>query len=387
MWVWLPVAAAVFMAAGCAGGVPALPATDTSPQREALQRVLAVYPSAKLFPVANPYLFYWDYGPPPDFSGAVFDAQGANTPANVADARKLNRLPVHWTFGPQWPGGHSRQDFIDYYLQSLKSSEAVQIAEWQSPDPHAEPGSPLYAKDPYGIEGAIAGLAAAKKADPTSLVIVAWRGENSLLPLIRAGGVDYIAIEAYTNVAKDIPLNWGISVLGVDLRIAKARRWGVLDRTIPWLGHIVPFDQYHRGHELTVADLANQIRHYRAIAPQMPGLAFYGGAPNLVLAKAASDLARKYFIDPAPEVAIETPAAGAVISQAPHTITIRAMPKGGRKIIEYKGYIDNELVYVGKHPSFTWDFSYDAPGAHFITVHAIDSGWNRAAAQIRVECE
>lgn len=380
-------AAIVLTMSSCAGRVAAQPTTALAEGAEVLHTVLAVYPSAELFPVSDPYLFYWDFGAPPDFNGAVADAQGAGNSAQQAEAVKQHRLSVFWTFGPQWPYGHSKQDFIDFYLGAISSGQASLVDEWQSPSPGAPRGSPLNARNPYGIEGAIAGLEQAKKRSPSSLIFIAWRGESSVLPLLRNGGADYLLIEAYTNVASPTPLSYGISVLGVDLRIAKARSWGVLDRTIPWLGHFAPFDKYHPGHALTVEELGRQIRHYREIAPQMPGLAFYGGASNLVLAKAASDFARKYFIEPAPIVTIASPSKGAVLSRAPHTIRIDATAKGGRKITEYKGYIDNALVYVGSRPSFRWDFREEPPGKHIITVHAVDSGWNRSAVQIVVDCK
>jgi len=216
---------------------------------------------------------------------------------------------------------------------------------------------------------------------------VAWRGEDSLLPLVRADAVDYLLIEAYTNVMKSIQLRDGISVVGVDQRIAKARSWGVSDRTVPWLGHFVPFDQYHPGHALTVEELESQIRHYRKFAPEMPGLAFFGGDANRVLSKAASELASKYFIDLAPEVTIQRPSYGAALTRAPHLIEAEASAKGGRSVAAYKGFIDNNLVYEGSNPAFTWDFTNEAPGTHIITVQAIDSGWNRAAAQIKIVCQ
>lgn len=385
----------VAAAVGCVSAAPAgAPRTiapprppATPPPTTVLTRVLRVYPSAKLVPISNPYLFYWDFGPPPDFAGAVADAEGAGDAAQQASALREHRLPVFWTSGPQWPDGRSKKEFVDYYLGSIAPYRAFMIDEWQGPDPTAPAGSPLAIGNPYGIEGAIEGIELARERHPGSLVLIAWRGEDSLLPLVRADAVDYLLIEAYTNVMKSVNLTDGISIAGVDQRIEKARSWGVVDRTVPWLGHFVPDSDYHPGHALTVEELQRQIRHYRAIAPEMPGLAFFGGAANLALAKAASELAVRYFVAPAPEIRIVSPSDGAILSRAPHLIVARASAREGRSVAEYRGFIDNRLVYDGSNPAFTWDFSGESPGPHTITMQAYDSGWNRAATQIDVHNE
>lgn len=370
---------------GCVSVFPAPPHPRDIPPSRILSTVLAVYPSAHLPPVSDPYIFYSDSGPL-DYPGTIVNAQGAGDEKRQAKEISLGRLPVFWAYGPEWPYGHNKKDFVDYYLGSIHPKQAVLIDEWQRPQFDLPRGKPLSAADPYGIEGSIQGIAEAKARSPGALVLVAWRGENSLLPLVRKGGVDYILIEAFTNMDKSVPQSWGVSVLQVDYRIWKARSWGMIDRTIPWLGNFFPPDQYRPGHVMTVSDLERQIRHYRKIAPEMPGLAFYAGKENSLLARAASRIARKYFIAPAPTVGILSPQAGAVLTRSPHMITAAARAKDGRKIAEYKGFIDNRLVYVGSQPSFTWDFAGCTPGPHIITVHAIDNGWNRTAAQISITC-
>ena len=46
--------------------------------------------------------------------------------------------------------------------------------------------------------------------------------------------------------------------------------------------------------------------------------------------------------------------------------------------------IDNRLVAETDVAEYLWDTRGERPGYHFVTVHAVDSGWNRAAAQVMV---
>jgi len=65
-------------------------------------------------------------------------------------------------------------------------------------------------------------------------------------------------------------------------------------------------------------------------------------------------------------------------------VTVEASAKDGRKIKEYRWFVDNRLVACSKIPAFLWDTSGLENGFHFLTVHAIDTKWNRAASQIPV---
>ena len=50
----------------------------------------------------------------------------------------------------------------------------------------------------------------------------------------------------------------------------------------------------------------------------------------------------------------------------------------------YRYFIDNRLVAESSLSEFIWDCRGVAPGRHTITVHGMDSAYNRAAAQIPV---
>ena len=345
--------------------------------------VIRVYPSAHLWPVSEPYLFYWELGAAPSYPGSVANAQGVSNGTQAQEQIKKDRMPIQWTYGPEWPYGRTKEAFIKYYSEAIRPYRAQMVDEWQSPKLGAAAGDPLSINDPYGIEGSIEGIALAKKQSPGTLILIAWRGENSLLPLVKKGGVDYILIEGYSNLPKTYPQSWAIDTHGVDARIARARSWGMITHTIPWLGEILANDQYAPGHVLTAQDLAQQIKHYREVAPEMPGLAFYANT-NSALAEAADRLCKEYYVDPAPTVSIDRPTEGSTIPRRSQVITASARGKDARGIREYLGFIDNKLVYEGKANHFRWNFVNASPGKHIITVQAIDTGWNRGVKQIEV---
>jgi len=56
-------------------------------------------------------------------------------------------------------------------------------------------------------------------------------------------------------------------------------------------------------------------------------------------------------------------------------------------VVTYRWFIDNRLVSETESPQYVWDLRGEAVGRHYVTVHAIDDGWNRSAAQILVRCE
>ena len=61
-----------------------------------------------------------------------------------------------------------------------------------------------------------------------------------------------------------------------------------------------------------------------------------------------------------------------------------ATAKGNREIAQYRWFIDQRLVAETDQPHYLWDLRGEHPGQHWITVHAVDGGFNRAATQIPV---
>ena len=359
--------------------------TEATKEQEVSQPVLRWYPSALLPPVKEPYIIYWDFGRPPVFNGSVSNASAGRPREDDAKVSQRGMLPLNWFYGPNNPYAKSEQAFIDNYVSGVRQRTAfgIMVDEWQKPNPKAEPGSGLHADDPYAITGSIKGIIEAKKIDPAFYIAVAWRGEESIEPLTRHGLPDMLMIECYTHVNKRFPKHWGLDMDGIKKRIDRAREYGRIEETICWLGHILKPEQYHEGHVLTVEIIEEQIAEIRKYAPEMPGIAFYSNGDEK-LARACDRIARKYFIEPAPEILITAPRFNARLDTDQVTITAKANGKDGRKVVRYRWFIDNRLMAETAEPKWDWQTTDEIAGGHFITVHAVDEAFNRAASQIHV---
>ncbi|MEO2032055.1 MAG: hypothetical protein ABGZ35_08210 [Planctomycetaceae bacterium] len=53
----------------------------------------------------------------------------------------------------------------------------------------------------------------------------------------------------------------------------------------------------------------------------------------------------------------------------------------------YRWFIDNRLVAETEESRYVRDLRGEYPGSHFVTVHAVDDGWNRLSAQIPVRVD
>lgn len=349
------------------------------------EHTLRWYPSAQLAPVRELYIFYWDFGKGPEFDGAVANAQGVNRHVSWEEVRNKGRLPLRWTYGPQQ--GSSEQEFVDRYVDLMKSGQlGIMVDEWQSPrtirgGKPILPGEPLHPDDPFGITGSIKGMIESKRINPAFFIAVAWRGEDSIQPAVRAGLPDLLLIEGFTHIGKKSSSRVGMR--GIKRRIDKARELDVLDRTICWLGMFRADDDYRNNNRLTPEIFELLVAEIRQYAPEMPGLAFYHNA-NEKLATACDKITRKYFVEPAPEVSLVSPEAQQTISLDHVVVRAKAIPKNGQTIREYRWFVDNRWVATTAKPIFRWDTRSLENGVHYMTVHAIDSGWNRAAAQVPV---
>ncbi len=366
--------ASVLIAAGCFAQAQPLKT------KEVAQPVLRWYPSALLPPVKEPYIIYWDFGAIPVFDGSVSNASGAG-PVGA----QRGKLQLGWYYGPQNPYIADEQTVIDNYVDTAGKGEAIglMVDEWQNPNPKADPNSPTHADNPFGITGSIKGIIEAKKIDPTLYIAVAWRGEDSIEPLTKQEQPDLLMIECYTHLVKNFPLKWAMGMEGIKRRIDFARELGMIEQSICWLGQIHKPEEYHPGHVLTAEIIEQQIAELRKYAPEMPGIAFYANT-NPELAEDCDRLVRKYFIEPAPEVMITYPSFNAKLDKENVTITAKAKGKDGRKVVRYRWFIDNRLMAETAEPEWKWQLRTEIDGGHFITVHAIDESFNRAASQIHV---
>jgi hypothetical protein len=265
-----------------------------------------------------------------------------------------------------------------YYLGLASGNRAYCMHEWHMPS------------DSPDAQRAVRAASLAERTHPTCHSAFYYQGQREMAELAARGELDLLIQEGYTHVTQDFPIEgFTVAMPGIEQRIDIARKAGAIERHVVMLGHIAPAERYHPGHELNATLLEQQIQRLREYAPEMPGIGFYyeGGRE---LAVECDRLARRYFVDPAPDVEITSPLLEARLSSAatPHvTIRAAAQPKGERKVVKYRWFIDHRLVAETETPHYIWDIRGEAPGSHFITVHAIDDGWNRAAAQILVRCE
>ncbi len=115
----------------------------------------------------------------------------------------------------------------------------------------------------------------------------------------------------------------------------------------------------------------------------MPGIGFYySGGKELAIECDA--LARKHFVEPAPDVTIAEPGFQALVTTPHVAVRAEAKAQDGRAIERCRWFVDNRLVAETKQPEYLWDLRGEQNGYHFLTVHVVDEAYNRAAAQILV---
>lgn len=342
------------------------------------QRALALYPSAALPPVKSPYAIVW-YGAGDKELWSRFTVSNMSTYASIPEwLAQRGVLDMTWGEGGPIDWLPTDEAWEKYYLGIAASNRAYCMHEWHM------------ASDTNDAKSAVRAARLAERKHPRCYSAFYYQGQKEMADLAAKGELDLLIQEGYTHVTKELPLaGFTVGMDGIKQRIDIARRTGAIEKHVVMLGHIAPADKYHPGHELTPALLDDQIRQLREYAPEMPGVGFYyeGGRD---LALECDRLARKHFIDPAPDVEILAPAFEARLSKTatPHvTIRAAAQPKGERKVEKYRWFIDHRLVAETSTPHYVWDIRGESPGSHFVTVHAIDDGWNRAAAQILVGCE
>ena len=245
-----------------------------------------------------------------------------------------------------------------------------------------------FGSDDNNARWATAAVREATRQHPQSFSAFYYQGQQPMAEVAAEGNIDLLIIQGYMNVHKEFsPVEvFQTNMAGTKTRIDISRKAGVIEQTIVMIGHICDEGNYHEGHELTPELLDQQIKELRSYAPEMPGIGFYHSQGDL-LALECDRLVAKYFIDPAPNVLIEEPLFQARISAPQLTVRAKATAKGGRSIARYRWFIDNRLVAETKEPEYLWAVDDEINGYHFITVHAVDSGFNRAAAQILVTVE
>ena len=340
------------------------------------QRALELYPSPLLPPVKTPSIFAWygltnrDVWPQLSLSNLTTYNELGNWlyPRGVMDLTWGEGGPIGWL--------SDEAAWVRYYTGiAARNPIGYCMHEWH------------FSSDRPEASWAVAAIRASEQQNPECYSAFYFQGQECMAELAAEGVLDLNILQGYTHVTSNFPMkNFSIGMDGIKHRVDVAREAGSLERTVVMLGHIARFADYHKGHELTVDKLDAQIGELREYAPQMPGIGFYysGGAE---LAVACDALARKHFVDPAPDLILQEPRYQATLT-TPH-VTVRAVATGkeGRQVTQYRWFIDNRLVAQTDRPAYVWDLRGELPGYHFVTVHATDSGWNRAAAQVLVAVE
>lgn len=346
-------------------GAPPTPETARS-------RALALYPSPLLPPVRDPYVFVW-YGAGDKMLWEKFEVANMITYSTIGKwLAQRGALDLTWGEGSTVDWLPDKQAWERYYIGLAANNLGFCMHEW-------------HIADPDQCEWAVEAARAAERAHPSCYSAFYFQGQDSMARLAGEGGLDLLITEGYTHVIREFPMaGFQVGMDGIMKRIDAARRGGAIGKHVVMLGHIAAPEQYHPGHELTPAILDEQIAAVRAHAPEMPGIGFYYIAGGEKLAAQADALAGKHFVEPAPEVTITEPAFEAELSTPHVLVKAVATPQGGRTIAQYRWFIDNRLVAETTGPEYLWDLRGESPGRHFVTVHAVDSGFNRAAAQIPV---
>jgi len=363
----------VFVMAGCS-------AEEKAYKKEVKkQAVLAWYPSPLLPPVKDPYVFVWYGLSKKDNWRRIFHSNVCTWCSNSKWLYARGVLQTAWAYGPGANKLNSEDDWVWQYDRYSKSHLAYTMDEW----------SVKNAKDPENTPAwALKALQEAEKNHPESYSSVYYQGQESLAMLAGEGSLDLLIIEAYMNVHKRFPVrNYQANMEGTKARIDTARKAGAIEKVVAMLGHICKPQDYHPGHELTPEVLDEQIRQLRAYAPEMPGIGFYFERGSKELVMECDRLVYKHFIEPAPDVIIAKPAFEAKLSADKVTIRAEAQAKDNRKVTRYRWFIDNRLMAETSQPQWTWHICQETDGGHFITVHAVDEAFNRAAAQIHVNVQ
>jgi len=337
-------------------------------------RALALYPSPLLPPVRDPYVFVW-YGAFEKKLWEQFTVSNMVTYSGIGSwLAPRGALDLTWGEGGPIDWLPTQEAWERYYVGIAEHNLGYCMHEWHMPADSPDAG------------WAVNAAREAKRKHPACFAAFYFQGQESMARLAAEGGLDLLISEGYTHVLKEFPMEgFQADMEGIKRRdIDGARKAGAIEKLVVMLGHIAPFEEYHPGHELTPDVVDEMVRDLRAYAPEMPGIGFYfaGGEE---LAVQCDALARKYFVEPAPEVVIAEPAFEAKLTAAHVTVRAEATPKDDRTVSRYRWFIDNRLVAETAEPRYVWDIRGETPGRHFVTVHAVDSGYNRAAAQIPVQ--
>ena len=335
------------------------------------KRALALYPSASLAPIRDPYYFvYYSVGKKKQWERlrtinvTTYSSHSLwLQPRGVMNLAWAEGGPVGWL--------PNKDSYKTYYTHTAKAY----------PVGFCGHESNLGDKMNWLADA----FKAAKSKHPDRLAAYYYRGEGVMAKAAAAGHIDLLIQEGYTSVHKQFPIKgFAIGMTGIKRRIDIARKNGAIHKQIVMLGHICKPDQYHKGYELTPKRVDQMIAELRKYAPEMPGIGFYGVGADPKRTVMCDRLVHKHFVAVAPDVELVHPIFGQELSTPHVTLSASAKARDKRKVVRYRWFVDNRLVSETSQADWTWDLRGEKAGTHVVSVHAIDDLWNRSASQVSV---
>ncbi len=193
-------------------------------------------------------------------------------------AYSKGKISLIWQYGINFPWANIRKS--KYWSDGCKFKSLIKryengisflcagraLDEWCSP------------KFKQAEDWACEGLRKGKKENPDVFIAVWAPGiSDKLAKLAKDGIVDLIILENYTFV----PARFGKGPYTIGWKDAlerceRAKKLGILNKTIVCLGHITDEPNLD-GKHITVKDINRMVRVIKNRYPQMPGIAFYQG--------------------------------------------------------------------------------------------------------------
>lgn len=376
----------------------AVPAND----RESIdKRALKLYPSANLPPVKEPYIFLLcAYGR--TFQDIFWNELKTFNTDGVYLRPEYEQRGILCLKAVEMPNEVTtkRKKLKDAFLQDFRASTGgVAIDEWQSKDTarRGDPQAKLIGSDStVTVDNAIAAIHEYKKEKPSAMIGIYWRGEDSLQPLAKDDLPDLIFPEVYTSFVETHLRNSEIGRIEAAKHMEWAKEDGYYEKIIPLHGCLFAASVFPENNKRWTRErLEHDIKYVKEKYPELIGQGFFCSLGErtqanieaiLPLLKWTDETLYEVYIKPAPELVIIRPVFEAELTRKlPHVkIKARAAGAEGRKIIQYRWFIDNRLVAETATDEYLWDIRGEQPGKHMITVHVVDEKYYRKAAQIPV---